>query len=75
MRILLTASFPPAREDPMSAVGRPLPTPFCSRGLKIRNQAGADGCASLTNSPGGVRNRRDPTTRRGKTHFEDFSRT
>jgi hypothetical protein len=52
-----------------------LSTPFGSRGLNIRDQSRADRCASLTDSPGGVRNPRDPTTRQGNTHFEDFSRT
>jgi hypothetical protein len=59
----------------MSPDGRRLSTPFGSRGLNIRDQSRADGCASLTNSPGGVHNPRDPTTRQGNTHFEDFSRT
>jgi hypothetical protein len=44
-----------------------------SRGLNIRDQR-ADGCASLTNSPGPVRNPRFDDGQ-GNTHFEDFFRT
>jgi hypothetical protein len=75
VRILLTASFSAGagRTD----VGRRATTVDAVRftRLEIRNQSRADGSASLTNSPGAVRNPRDPTTRQGNTHFEDFSRT
>jgi hypothetical protein len=75
MRILLTASV--STIERKSDIARRATTVDAVRftWLEIRNQSRADGRASLTNSPGGVRNPRDPTTRQGNTHFEDFSQT